>query len=66
MLDADFILDSIKKVSEAHYSKDDEQFRKSFYIGMLESKLKEFVYMLKNAEDEIKHLQTELIAKDSK
>jgi hypothetical protein len=57
-------MSDLKKMSKDWNA--EEQFQKSFYIGLLESKLKEMFILLENANDEIKQLQYDLIAKESK
>jgi hypothetical protein len=57
-------MSDLKKMSKDWNA--EEQFQKAFYIGLLEGKLKEMFILLENANDEIKQLQYDLIAKESK
>lgn len=57
-------MSDLKKISKDWNA--EEQFQKAFYIGLLEGKLKEMFILLENANDEIKQLQYDLIAKESK
>jgi hypothetical protein len=57
-------MSELKKMSKDWNA--EEQFQKAFYIGLLEGKLKEMFILLENANDEIKQLQYDLIAKESK
>ena len=67
-MDADYIINSVKQTSETLYREGDtDQVAKLLYrIQMLEGHIRVFVNHIDNARDEIKTLQTELIAKESK
>ena len=67
-MDADYIINSVKQTSETLYREGDtDQVAKLLYrIQMLESHIRLLSSHIDNARDEIKTLQTELIAKDSK
>ena len=67
-MDADYIINSVKQTSETLYREGDaDQIAKLLYrIQMLEGHIRVLSSHIDNARDEIKTLQTELIAKDSK
>jgi chaperonin cofactor prefoldin len=67
-MDADYIINSVKQTSETLYREPqiDLAERLLYRIQMLEGHIRVLVNHIDNARDEIKSLQTELIAKDSK
>ena len=67
-MDADYIINSVKQTSETLYREHDaDQTERLLYrIQMLEGHIRVLVNHIDNARDEIKTLQTELIAKESK
>jgi chaperonin cofactor prefoldin len=67
-MDADYIINSVKQTSETLYRNGDadQVERLAYRIQMLESHIRVLVNHIDNARDEIKTLQIELIAKDSK
>jgi hypothetical protein len=67
-MDADYIINSVKQTSETLYRNGDaDQVERLLYrIQMLEGHIRVLVNHIENARDEIKTLQIELIAKDSK
>ena len=67
-MDADYIINSVKQTSETLYREGDaDQVAKLLYrIQMLEGHIRVLSNHIDNARDEIKTLQTELIAKESK
>ena len=67
-MDADYIINSVKQTSETLYREHDaDQTERLLYrIQMLEGHIRVLVNHIENARDEIKTLQTELIAKESK
>ena len=67
-MDADYIINSVKQTSETLYREHDaDQIARLLYrIQMLEGHIRVLSTHIDNARDEIKTLQTELIAKDSK
>jgi hypothetical protein len=67
-MDADYIINSVKQTSETLYREHDaDQLERLLYrIQMLEGHIRMLVNHIDNARDQIKTLQTELIAKDSK
>ena len=67
-MDADYIINSVKQTSETLYREHDaDQVERLLYrIQMLESHIRVLCSHIENSREEIKTLQTELIAKDSK
>ena len=67
-MDADYIINSVKQTSETLYREfDADQTERLLYrIQMLEGHIRVLVNHIDNSREEIKNLQTELIAKDSK
>jgi chaperonin cofactor prefoldin len=67
-MDADYIINSVKQTSETLYREPqiDLAERLLYRIQMLEGHIRVLVNHIDNAREEIKNLQTELIAKDSK
>ena len=67
-MDADYIINSVKQTSETLFHEHDaDQVERLLYrIQMLEGHIRVLSTHIDNARDEIKTLQTELIAKDSK
>ncbi len=67
-MNAEYIINSAKQTSETLYREHDaDQVERLLYrIQMLEGHIRVLVNHIDNARDEIKTLQTELIAKDSK
>jgi hypothetical protein len=67
-MDANYIINSVKQTSETLYREHDaDQLERLLYrIQMLEGHIRMLVNHIDNAREEIKTLQTELIAKDSK
>jgi len=67
-MDADYIINSVKQTSETLYREHDaDQTERLLYrIQMLEGHIRVLVNHIENSREEIKNLQTELIAKDSK
>jgi chaperonin cofactor prefoldin len=67
-MDADYIINSVKQTSETLYREHDaDQLERLLYrIQMLEGHIRVLVNHIENSREEIKNLQTELIAKDSK
>jgi chaperonin cofactor prefoldin len=67
-MNADYLINSAKQTSETLYREHDaDQVERLLYrIQMLEGHIRVLVNHIDNARDEIKTLQTELIAKDSK
>jgi phage shock protein A len=67
-MNADYLINSAKQTSETLYREPqiDLAERLLYRIQMLEGHIRVLVNHIDNARDEIKTLQTELIAKDSK
>jgi len=67
-MNAELIIDSVKQTSLTLYRdmQKDQVERLIYRIQMLESHIRVLCSHIDNARDEIKTLQTELIAKDSK
>ena len=67
-MDANYIINSVKQTSETLYREHDaDQVERLLYrIQMLEGHIRVLVNHIENSREEIKNLQTELIAKDSK
>jgi len=67
-MDADYIINSVKQTSETLYREHDaDQTERLLYrIQLLEGHIRVLVNHIENSREEIKTLQTELIAKDSK
>jgi chaperonin cofactor prefoldin len=67
-MDANYIINSVKQTSETLYREHDaDQVERLLYrIQMLEGHIRVLVNHIDNAREEIKTLQTELIAKESK
>jgi len=67
-MNADYLINSAKQTSETLYREHDaDQVERLLYrIQLLEGHIRVLVNHIDNARDEIKNLQTELIAKDSK
>jgi ABC-type uncharacterized transport system ATPase subunit len=67
-MNAEYIINSSKQTSETLFREHDaDQVERLLYrIQMLEGHIRVLVNHIDNARDEIKTLQTELIARDSK
>ena len=67
-MNADYIINSVKQTSETLYREHDaDQVERLLYrIQLLEGHIRVLVNHIENSREEIKNLQTELIAKDSK
>ena len=67
-MDANYIINSVKQTSETLYREPqiDLAERLLYRIQMLEGHIRVLVNHIENSREEIKNLQTELIAKDSK
>jgi chaperonin cofactor prefoldin len=67
-MNADYLINSVKQTSETLFREHDaDQVERLLYrIQMLEGHIRVLVNHIDNAREEIKTLQTELIAKDSK
>jgi len=68
-MNADYLINSVKQTSETLYREHDADQvveRLLYRIQMLESHIRVLCSHIENSREEIKTLQTELIAKDSK
>ena len=67
-MNADYLINSVKQTSETLYRDHDadQVERLTYRIQMLESHIRVLCSHIENSREEIKTLQTELIAKDSK
>jgi len=64
-MNADQIIDSMRDVAEKQYADEPAQHRLAYHVGLLESRLREYIYQLENIQDELKQCQLDLIAKES-
>lgn len=67
-MNAEYIINSVKQTSETLFREGDidQTERLSYRIQMLESHIRIMHQHIENSREEIKTLQTELIAKESK
>ena len=64
-MNADEIIESIKTVADLQYANEPAQYRLAYHVGLLESHLRGYIQTAEIAQEYIKELQTQLIAKDS-
>jgi len=64
-MNADQIIESMRDVAEKQYAGEPAQNRLAYHVGLLESRLREYIYQLENIQDELKQCQLDLIAKES-
>jgi hypothetical protein len=64
-MNADQIIESIKTVADLQYANEPAQYRLAYHVGLLESHLRGYIQTAEIAQEYIKELQTQLIAKDS-
>ena len=66
-INSEHIITSIDHHARIHYrdGETDRADRLAYQVGLLQGKIRELCHILENAQDEIKQLQMELIAKDS-
>lgn len=64
-MNADQIIESIKTVADLQYANEPAQYRLAYHVGLLESHLRGYIQTSEIAQEYIKELQTQLIAKDS-
>ncbi len=62
---ADQIIESIKEVADKQYFGEPPANRLAYHVGLLESHLRTHINLLETAQEYIKDLETQLIAKDS-
>jgi hypothetical protein len=64
-MNADQIIDAMRSVAEKQYAGEPAQHRLAYHVGLLEFRLREYIYQLENIQDELKQCQLDLIAKES-
>jgi hypothetical protein len=64
-MNADQIIESMRDIAEKQYLSEPAQNRLAYHVGLLESRLREYIYQLENIQDELKQCQLDLIAKES-
>jgi len=64
-MNADQIIESIKTVANLQYANEPAQYRLAYHVGLLESHLRGYIQTSEIAQEYIKDLETQLIAKDS-
>ena len=64
-MNADQIIDAMRSVAEKQYADEPAQNRLAYHVGLLESRLREYIYQLENIQDELKQCQLDLMAKES-
>ena len=64
-MNADQIIESIKTVADLQYANEPAQYRLAYHVGLLESHLRGYIQTAEIAQEYIKELQTQLIAKYS-
>jgi len=64
-MNADQIIESIKTVADLQYANEPAQYRLAYHVGLLESHLRGYIQTSEIAQEYIKDLETQLIAKDS-
>ena len=62
---ANEIIDNIKFVADKQYEGEPSANRLAYHVGLLESHLRTHINLLETAQEYIKELETQLIAKDS-
>jgi hypothetical protein len=64
-MNADQIIDAMRDVAAKQYAGEPAQNRLAYHVGLLESRLREYIFQLENIQDELKQCQLDLIAKES-
>jgi hypothetical protein len=64
-MNADELIDNIKFIADKQYEGEPAQNRLAYHVGLLESHLRQFIQTCDVADQYIKKLQMQLIAKDS-
>ena len=64
-MNADQIIESIKTVANLQYANEPTQYRLAYHVGLLESHLRGYIQTSEIAQEYIKDLETQLIAKGS-
>ena len=62
---ANEIIDNIKFVADKQYVGEPAAYRLAYHVGLLESHLRGYIQTTEIAQEYIKELQNQLIAKDS-
>ena len=61
----DQIIEAMRDVAEKQYRGEPAANRLAYHVGLLESRLREYIYQLENIQEELKQCQLDLIAKES-
>ena len=64
-MNANEIIENIKFVADKQYLGEPAANRLAYHVGLLESHLRTHINLLETAQEYIKDLETQLIAKDS-
>lgn len=64
-MNADQIIDAMRDVAAKQYLGEPAANRLAYHVGLLESRLREYIYQLENIQEELKQCQLDLIAKES-
>jgi hypothetical protein len=64
-MNANEIIDNIKFVADKQYEGEPAAYRLAYHVGLLESHLRTQINLVETAQEYIKDLETQLIAKDS-
>jgi hypothetical protein len=64
-MNANEIIDNIKFVADKQYFGEPPANRLAYHVGLLESHLRTHINLLETAQEYIKDLETQIIAKDS-
>jgi hypothetical protein len=64
-MNANEIIDNIKFVADKQYEGEPAAYRLAYHVGLLESHLRTHINLVETAQDYIKELEMQLIAKES-
>jgi hypothetical protein len=64
-MNADQIIDAMREIAAKQYIGEPSMTRLAYHVGLLESRLREYIFQLENIQDELKQCQLDLIAKES-
>ena len=64
-MNANQIIEAIKEVADKQYAGEPAANRLAYHVGLLESHLRGYIQTTETAQEYIKDLETQLIAKDS-
>jgi HAMP domain-containing protein len=64
-MNADQIIDAMREIAAKQYIGEPPMTRLAYHVGLLESRLREYIYQLENIQDELKQCQLDLMAKES-